>query len=217
MPGTRAGSSWFHPRGGSTTTGLRSTGAVKCVTLARKLIQPVSDYCLNPNIYRRIPWDSSSLKFGAVLMSPCVSPHPLDDDLRGRCACLKFPLTFSSAQQHRSIVWSAAATGAPRLLPLPHLTSLFSLEIQVLWLPSSRYSLISFLINQDRGRCPSLCHPGLYYGGFSISQSLLASHPLSGAFGDHQCCHRPRGTGNVIVFVLLASVVFRSIMTSSRL
>lgn len=100
MPGPRAGSSWFQPRGGSTTTGLRSTGAVK--RGATKLIQPVRDYLFYLNIYGGTVGRFLA-QIRRCLMSPPVSPHPLDDDLGGRCAGLKFPLTFASAQQHRSI------------------------------------------------------------------------------------------------------------------
>lgn len=98
--------------------GLRSTGAVRCG--ASQIIQRVSDYRLSQNLYQPIAWDASSLKFGAVFISPCFS-HPLDDDLPGRCACLKCSLTFASAQQHRSIVKrchrSAPAPAAAPNLP----------------------------------------------------------------------------------------------------
>lgn len=58
------------------------------------------------------------------------------------------------------------------------------------------FSIFLFKSITTRGRCTSLCQPGSYYGGVSIPQSLLAPHPVPGAFGDHQRCHRPRGTGN---------------------
>ena len=34
------------------------------------------------------------------LLGVRVSPPPLDDDLKGRCACVKSPMTFASAHLH---------------------------------------------------------------------------------------------------------------------
>lgn len=113
---------------------------------------------------------------------------------------MRFPLTFASAQQHWSIVKRRRnrSASAPAAAPL---------RLHSKRRCSDRSAAASpgfFLpINRDRGRCPSLCHPGFYYGGVSIPQSLLASHPLSVAFGDHQRCHRPRGTGKASALFVL--------------
>lgn len=122
MPGPRAASGWFQARGVFTRTGLRSTGAFERgaeetnperlgLTRQSKYIHPPA-----------ISWDAPSFESGAVWCHLRVFPHPLDDDLRGRCAGVKFPLTFVSAQQHRSIVkrrryWSASAPAAAPLSP----------------------------------------------------------------------------------------------------
>lgn len=141
-------------------------------------------------------------------MSTRVSPtHPLDDDLRGRCAGVRFPLTFASAQPHRSIVKRRRhrSVSAPAAAPLRS-----HIKRRCLDRSSAANPGIFLPINRDRGRCPSLCHPGFYYGGVSIPQSLLASHPLSGAFGDHQCCHRPRGAGKASALFVLFRWAVRS-------
>lgn len=141
-------------------------------------------------------------------MSARVSPpNPFDDDLRGRCAGVRFPLTFASAQPHWSIVKRRRhrSVSAPAAVPLRS-------HIKRRCLDRSSAANPGFFLptNRDRGRCPSLCHPGFYYGGVSIPQSLLASHPLSGAFGDHQCCHRRRGAGKASALFVLFRWAVRS-------
>ena len=205
MPGPRAGSSWFQPRGGSTTAGLRSTGAVRHG--ARRLIQPVSDYRPHPSPRRRHRGTLPPLArvLGAVwchLASPST-PSTMIWEEDAPVWIFRWPsppLSSIEALRRRAAAADTGAAAPRRLLPLPHFHLPCSLEkhtgAPTACQPPVSDRLFFFLINQDRGRCPSLCHPGLYYGGVSISQSLLASHPLSGAFGYHQCCHRPRGTGN---------------------
>lgn len=132
-------------------------------------------------------------------MSARVSPHPSTMIREEDAPVWDFrwpspPLSSIEA------LWSAAATGAPRLLPLPHFDCTVNAGARTAQQPPPGFFLP---INRDRGRCPSLCHPGFYYGGVSIPQSLLASHPLSVAFGDHQRCHRPRGTGKASALFVL--------------
>lgn len=158
-----------------------------------------------PSLLHKHPPASPSVapspKFGAVWCHLASSPHPLDDDLRGRCAGVKFPLTFACAQQHRGFATRRRhrSSGSCRRDTSPLTLARSAGASRDVWLPVSEFP-------PDRGRCPSLCQPGLYYGGLSILQSLLASHPLPGAFGYHQCCHRPRGAGNLCAAVPFFSV-----------
>lgn len=84
------GSSGFQPRGDSAVIGLRSSDSAKCAS--GKLVGPASRF---DSTAGRL----STLKYGPVSCHH-DSPHPLDDDLRARCAGVRFPLTFASAHQH---------------------------------------------------------------------------------------------------------------------